>query len=181
MLDDVAMQLATARRVVVVPGHGLALAQAQHALAHLAETLRRRGSEVAFAVHPVAGRMPGQLNVLLDAAGVPWSAIRDLESASFDGVDVVLVVGANDVVNPDLGIEVFAVSRAASVVVFLDSTGPGHAGIANPLFATARVVRGDALALLRETEEAIARIPEAGDDVATVVQPLVEPGDHQRD
>ena len=158
-MNDIAALLTAARRVVVVPGYGVAVAQAQRALAHLADTLRRRDVDVVFALHPVAGRLPGHLNVLLDGAGVAWSDLRDLDSAEFDGVDVALVVGANDVVNPRLGAPVFDVGRAAAVVMLTDASGAGYAGIENPLFATATVVCGDALELLREAEEAIARIP----------------------
>ncbi|GAA0635669.1 hypothetical protein GCM10009547_44780 [Sporichthya brevicatena] len=185
-VDAVAAALARARRVVLVPGYGLAVAQAQHALAHLAGTLRRRGTAVEIALHPVAGRMPGQLNVLLDAAGVPWSDLRDLDGvelarADFDGVDVALLVGANDVVNPDLGMPVFPVGRARRVVALLRSAGPGFAGVANPVLARANVLLGDALELLRETEQAVARVAQPGDDVADVVEPFVEAGDHDRD
>jgi NAD(P) transhydrogenase subunit beta len=179
---DVARQLCAAHRVVIVPGYGVAVAQAQHTLANLASTLGRRGTEVSFAVHPVAGRMPGQLNVLLDGAGVAWGDLRDLENAEFAGADVALVVGANDVVNPRLGIPVFEVTRAGSVVVLIDSTRPGYAGIDNPLFgADVVVLRGDALDLLRETEAAIARMPEPGDDVAELVRVVVQPGDEDGD
>jgi NAD(P) transhydrogenase subunit beta len=175
-------QLRVARRVVIVPGYGVAVAQAQHALANLASVLGRGGTEVTFAVHPVAGRMPGQLNVLLDGAGVAWGDLRDLDGAEFAGADVALVVGANDVVNPRLGIPVFEVTRAGRVVVLIDSTRPGYAGIDNPLFdSDVEVLRGDALALLRETEEAIARIPQPGDDVAELVQPVLRPGDEDGD
>ena len=156
---DVATHLARARRVVIVPGYGVAVAQAQHALGHLVETLRRRGTDVVFALHPLAGRMPGQLNVLLDAAGVSWADLRDLETVDFDSADVALVVGANDVVNPRLGIPVLEVTRAGHVVVLIRSTGPGYAGIGNPLFDRATVRCGDALELVRETEQAVARIP----------------------
>ncbi|WP_019874579.1 NAD(P)(+) transhydrogenase (Re/Si-specific) subunit beta [Sporichthya polymorpha] len=181
----VADELARARRVVLVPGYGLAVAQAQHALAHLAGTLRRRGTTVEIAVHPVAGRMPGQLNVLLDAAGVAWSDLRDGDTAEFDGVDVALLVGANDVVNPALRMPVFPVERAHRVVALLRSAGPGFAGVENRVLRRATVLLGDALELLlvlvRETEQAVAGVPQPGDDVADVVEPLVEPGDDDRD
>jgi NAD/NADP transhydrogenase beta subunit len=91
------------------------------------------------------------------------------------------VVGANDVVNPALPMPVFEVERAPHVVVFVDSTGPGHAGVANPLFDRVPVLVGDVAELVRETEQAVARITEARHDVADLVQPLVEPGDHDRD
>ncbi len=162
-ISAAAAVLAGARRVVVVPGYGVGVAQAQHALVRLVETLRRRGTEVVFALHPVAGRMPGQLNVLLDGAGVAWSQLRDRESAGFDAADVALVVGANDVVNPDLGVPVLPVTDARALVILTRSTGPGYAGRENPIFAAATVVCGDAAELLRETEEAVLRIPQAGE------------------
>ena len=157
----VATLLASAARVVVVPGYGAAIAQAHHALARLAETLGRRGVEVTFAVHPVVGRVPGHLDGLLDAAGIPWTDRRGLDDAVFDERTVALVVGANDAVNPALPMPVLEVERAADVVVFLDSTGPGYAGVANPLFDRVQVLIGDAAELVRETEQAVARLAEA--------------------
>lgn len=177
----VAALLTSAPRVVVVPGYGVAVAQAHHAVARLAETLGRRGIEVTFAIHPVVGRVPGHLDGLLDAAGVPWSARRGLDDAVFDDRTVALVVGANDVVNPVLPLRVLEVERAADVVVFVDSTGPGYAGRANPLFDRVPVLIGDAAELVRETEQAVARVAEARHDVADLVEPLVEPCHHQRD
>jgi NAD(P) transhydrogenase subunit beta len=164
---------------VIVPGYGVALAQAQYALAHLGTTLRRRGVDVVYALHPVAGRMPGQLNVLLDAAGVAWNDLRDLETAEFDGADVAFVVGANDVVNPRLGTPTFEVGRARAVVMLLDGEAC-YSGLDNPLPATATVRRGDLLELLRETDEAVARVAEAGNEVTQLVEALVQPGDHDR-
>lgn len=171
--------LAAARRVVVVAGYGVGVAQAHYAVARLAETLGRRGIEVTFAVHPVVGRVPGHLDGLLDAAGVPWSVRRDLDDAAFDDDTVALVLGANDVVNPALPMRVLEVERAADVVVFLDSTGPGYAGVPNPLLARVPVLVGDVGALVRETEQAVTRVPEAGDKAAHLVQPFVEPGHRQ--
>ena len=162
-------------RVVIVPGYGVAVAQAQHALAHLGTTLRRCGVDVVYALHPVAGRMPGQLNVLLDAAGVPWSDLRDLETAAFDGADVALVVGANDVVNPGLGTAVFDVGRARDVVILLDGEA-SYSGLHNPLLDTATVRRGDLVELLRQTEEAVARVAVPGTATAQLVEALVRPG-----
>ncbi len=156
--EEVGRSLAAAGRVVLVPGYGVAVAQAQHTLARLAETLHRRGVEVEFALHPVAGRVPGHLDGLLDAAGVPWSARRDLDTARFDAASVALVVGANDVVNPALDMPVLEVTRAGTVIVLVDATGPGFAGVENPLFGTATVLCGDAAELLREAEEVVARI-----------------------
>lgn len=158
-------RLAAARRVVIVPGYGVAVGQAQHALARLAETLDRRGVEVTFALHPVVGRVPGHLDFLLDAAGVPWAARRSLDTAVFDADAAALVVGANDVVNPALPMPVFGVERAGSVTLFLDSTGPGYAGVANPLLDRVRVVLGEATELVRETEQAVASVAESGNQV----------------
>lgn len=159
-IEEAAARLVAAHRVVIVPGYGVAVAQAQHELARLADSLRRRGAEVTVAVHPVAGRVPGHLDVLLDAAGVPWSARRDLDTVAFDAGSVALVVGANDVVNPALAMPVLEVTDAGAVVVFIDSTGPGFAGAVNPLFKTATVLLGDAGDLLREAEKAIAYQPD---------------------
>lgn len=178
---EVAALLARARRVVLVPGYGVAVAQAHHALARLAETLHRRGVEVSFALHPVVGRVPGHLDTLLDAAGVPWSARRQLEDVVLDADTVALAVGANDVINPALPMSVFELERAGVAVVFLDSTGPGYAGVPNPVFDRVTVRCGDAGDLVRETEQAIAGVPEPRNDVAGLVQPLVHPGDHHRD
>ena len=177
----VAALLASSRRVVVVAGYGVAVAQAHHAVARLAETLGRGGVEVSFAVHPVVGRVPGHLDGLLDAAGISWRARRGLDEAAFDEGAVALVIGANDVVNPALPMRVLEVERAADVVVFVDSRGPGYAGVANPLFDRVPVLVGDVAELLRETEQAVARIAKARHDVADLVQPLVEPGHHHRD
>lgn len=142
---DVAINLGYASRVVVVPGYGLAVAQAQHAVRKLATELEERGVEVTYAIHPVAGRMPGHMNVLLAEADVPYEQLRDLEhaNADFDHVDAALVVGANDVVNPSArddssspiyGMPILEVDRAATVIVIKRSLSPGFAGIDNPLF-----------------------------------------------
>jgi H+-translocating NAD(P) transhydrogenase subunit beta len=143
--DDVAITLAYARSVVVVPGYGLAVAQAQHALRDLSQALTERGVDVRFAIHPVAGRMPGHMNVLLAEADVPYESLYDLEDINddFPHTDVALVVGANDVVNPSAredpqspiaGMPILDVDRAATVVVIKRSLSPGFAGIDNPLF-----------------------------------------------
>lgn len=144
-LTDAAVSLAYARKVRIVPGYGLATAQAQHKLAELTEWLRQKGVEVRFPIHPVAGRMPGHMNVLLAEAGVPYELIQDLEEANpeFPQVDVVLVIGANDVVNPDArlnagsplyGMPVLEVDRAPKTLVIKRGQGTGFAGVANPLF-----------------------------------------------
>jgi NAD(P) transhydrogenase subunit beta len=143
--EEVGMLLDAARRVVVVPGYGMAVGQAQHAVAELAALLEENGVEVAFGIHPVAGRMPGHMNVLLAEANVPYELMLDLEEVNptFSRTDVVLVTGANDVVNPSAltdesspiaGMPVLHVWEAATVVVNKRSLSPGFAGVANPLF-----------------------------------------------
>ena len=143
--DDVAIALAYARRVVVVPGYGLAVAQAQHAVRDLANALEAKGVEVTYAIHPVAGRMPGHMNVLLAEADVPYDLLLDLDQSNprFSQTDVALVVGANDVVNPSArdddaspiyGMPILEVDKAQTVVVVKRSLSAGFAGIDNPLF-----------------------------------------------
>ena len=143
--EDVAISLAYAERVMIVPGYGLAVAQAQHAVRDLAAALEERGITVEYAIHPVAGRMPGHMNVLLAEADVPYEQLLDLDHANpkFPMTDVVLVVGANDVVNPSArdnpnspiyGMPILEVDKARTVVVIKRSLSPGFAGIDNPLF-----------------------------------------------
>ena len=143
---EVAMLFDTARRVVVVPGYGMAVAQAQYAVRDLAGLLEERGIEVEYAIHPVAGRMPGHMNVLLAEAEVPYEQLKEMElvNPGFEQTDVVLVIGANDVVNPlareedsgpIAGMPILDVDKARTVVVIKRSLSPGFAGIANPLFA----------------------------------------------
>lgn len=143
--EDVAITLAYARSVVVVPGYGLAVAQAQHTIRELERVLSDRGVEVRYAIHPVAGRMPGHMNVLLAEADVPYDRLFDLEeiNSEFSSTDVALVVGANDVVNPVAredpsspiaGMPILNVDEASTVVVVKRSLSPGFAGIDNPLF-----------------------------------------------
>ena len=142
--EDVAVQLGYAQRVVVVPGYGLAVAQGQHTVAELADALRERGVDVAFGIHPVAGRMPGHMNVLLAEANVPYELLKELDevNAEFPHTDVVLVVGANDVVNPAAktsagspiyGMPILEVGQAGQVVFLKRSMRPGFAGIENEL------------------------------------------------
>jgi NAD(P) transhydrogenase subunit beta len=144
-LDDVAVQLAYARQAVFVPGYGMATAQAQHVLRELADALEDRGVTVKYAIHPVAGRMPGHMNVLLAEASVPYSQLQELEviNPEFPSTDVAVVIGANDVVNPDArdnpksiiaGMPILEVDRAKTVVVLKRGQGKGFSGLVNPLF-----------------------------------------------
>jgi NAD(P) transhydrogenase subunit beta len=144
-VDDVAVMLAYAQKVVVVPGYGMAVAQAQHDVRALADLLEDKGVEVTFAIHPVAGRMPGHMNVLLAEANVPYPALKEMDDANaeFPRTDVSLVIGANDVVNPDArenraspiyGMPILNVDESKAVIVLKRSMNPGFAGIDNPLF-----------------------------------------------
>jgi NAD(P) transhydrogenase subunit beta len=143
--EEVAMLFDTARKAMVVPGYGMAVAQAQHAVRDLANLLESRGCEVDFAIHPVAGRMPGHMNVLLAEANIPYEKLKEMDEANtaFEQTDVVMVIGANDVVNPDArkadspiaGMPIMDVDKARTVVVVKRSLSPGFAGIPNPLFA----------------------------------------------
>ena len=144
--DDVAAILDGVRRVVVVPGYGMAVAQAQHAVRELFNQLEERGTEVEFAIHPVAGRMPGHMNVLLAEADIPYDKLKEMDeiNPSFGQTDVAIVIGANDVVNPlantdpqspIAGMPILNVVDARTVVVVKRSLSPGFAGIPNPLFA----------------------------------------------
>lgn len=144
--DEVAMLLDGVQRVVIVPGYGMAVAQAQHSVRELATQLENRGAQVEYAIHPVAGRMPGHMNVLLAEADVPYEQLKTMEeiNPSFSQVDVAIVLGANDVVNPVAntdpsspiaGMPILEVDQARTVVVIKRSLSPGFAGIPNPLFA----------------------------------------------
>ncbi|MFM7087347.1 MAG: NAD(P)(+) transhydrogenase (Re/Si-specific) subunit beta [Cyanobium sp.] len=159
--EECAMALETAERVVFVPGYGLAVAQAQHALRELSKLLEANGTEVSYAIHPVAGRMPGHMNVLLAEADVPYEQLveMDMINPEFPRTDVVIVLGANDVVNPDAkrdpnsplyGMPVLEVDQARQVFVVKRSLGAGYAGIANALFELPQtaMVFGDAKAVL---------------------------------
>ena len=142
--EEVAMLLEGASSVVMVPGYGLAVAQAQHTLRELGELLQKRGVNVRYAIHPVAGRMPGHMNVLLAESDVPYDQLWEMEriNSDFKNTDVVIVVGANDVVNPAAreatgpiaGMPILDVDQARTVVVIKRSLAPGYAGIKNPLF-----------------------------------------------
>jgi NAD(P) transhydrogenase subunit beta len=155
--EDVAVMLAYAHKVVFVPGYGLAVAQAQHDVRQLADLLEEKGVEVSYAIHPVAGRMPGHMNVLLAEANVPYPQLKEMDEANpeFSRTDVALIVGANDVVNPDArnnegspiyGMPILNVDQANAVVVLKRSMNPGFAGIENPLFYNPKTVMlfGDA-------------------------------------
>jgi NAD(P) transhydrogenase subunit beta len=142
--DDVAIQLAYAQNVIFVPGYGLAVAQAQHAVRELAELLEDQGVNVSYALHPVAGRMPGHLNVLLAEANVPYPQLHEMDAINpeFDRCDVALVIGANDVTNPAArrpgspvsGMPILDVDHAKSIIVIKRSMGRGYAGIDNELY-----------------------------------------------
>ena len=166
--DDAALQLAYASKVVMVPGYGLAAAQAQHEMVDLATALEAHGVEVSYGIHPVAGRMPGHMNVLLAEADVPYTQLRDLEeiNGEFSRTDVVLVVGANDVTNPAArrpgnavsGMPILDVDHARSVIVIKRSMGHGYAGIENELYGDPKTAMlfSDAKAGLRELRTALS-------------------------
>jgi NAD(P) transhydrogenase subunit beta len=162
--EDVAVMLAYAKRVVIVPGYGLAVAQAQHDVRSLADLLEARGVDVSYAIHPVAGRMPGHMNVLLAEANVPYPQLREMDEANpdFPRTDVALVIGANDVVNPDArsnagspiyGMPILNVDHAQQVVVLKRSMNPGFAGIDNPLFLNPKTVM-----LFGDAKESVERL-----------------------
>lgn len=159
--EDAAVSLAYAQRVIVVPGYGLAVAQAQHTVHELADLLQRRGVDVRYAIHPVAGRMPGHMNVLLAEANVPYDDLYEMDRINdeFARTDVVLVIGANDVTNPAArddpaspiyGMPILKVDEASSVIVLKRSMGSGFAGVENELFHNPKtsMLFGDAKASL---------------------------------
>jgi NAD(P) transhydrogenase subunit beta len=161
--DDVAIQLAYAAKVVVVPGYGMAVAQAQHAVRELSDELEKRGVEVDFAIHPVAGRMPGHMNVLLAEADVSYDKLKEMDDINpeFPTTDVSLVIGANDVTNPAAreqadspiyGMPILDVDKSGSVIVLKRSMSSGFAGIDNPLFYldNTALLFGDAKASVAE-------------------------------
>ena len=165
--DDVAMLLESAERVAIVPGYGLAVAQAQHAVRDLSRRLQDRGIEVVFGIHPVAGRMPGHMNVLLAEAEVSYERLLEMDdiNPTFEQTDVTIVIGANDVVNPVArtdpnspiaGMPILDVDKSGVVVVIKRSLSPGFAGIPNPLFAA-----DNALMLFGDGREAIVEVSKA--------------------
>lgn len=165
--DEVAMLLESAQRVLIVPGYGMAVAQAQHAVRDLTNLLLSRGTDVQFGIHPVAGRMPGHMNVLLAEADIPYERQQEMDdvNATMDQVDVAIVLGANDVVNPVArtdpaspiaGMPIIDVARARTVVNIKRSLSPGFAGIPNPLFAL-----DNSLMLFADGKQAVVDITKA--------------------
>ena len=169
--DELAMILEGARRVVFVPGYGLAVAQAQHAVRNLAQLLEARGTTVEYAIHPVAGRMPGHMNVLLAEADVPYEQLKEMDeiNPTMDTVDVAIVIGANDVVNPlartdpqspIAGMPIIDVDKARTVIIIKRSLSPGFAGIPNPLFAApnAMMLYGDGQKIVLDVVTAVKEL-----------------------
>jgi H+-translocating NAD(P) transhydrogenase subunit beta len=166
--SDAGIMMAYAQKMIIVPGYGLAVAQAQHKVWELAQLLIDRGVKVRFAIHPVAGRMPGHMNVLLAEAGVPYDLISDLDeiNAEFETADVALIIGANDVVNPDArlnrsspiyGMPILNADKAKNVVIIKRGQGQGFSGIDNALFGLdqSRMLYGDAQAAVSQLIHAI--------------------------
>ena len=165
--EDVAVQLSFARKVVVVPGYGLAVAQAQHDVRQLAELLEDKGIEVAYAIHPVAGRMPGHMNVLLAEANVPYDQLKEMDEINpdFPQTDVALVIGANDVTNPAArsnpgspiyGMPILNVDQSQQVIVLKRSMRPGFAGIDNELYANPKTAM-----LFGDAKDSVAKLIQA--------------------
>jgi len=169
--SDVGVMLAFAQKVIVVPGYGMAVAQAQHKIWELCQLLLDRGVQLRFAIHPVAGRMPGHMNVLLAEAGVPYDLIADLDeiNAEFDTADVALIIGANDVVNPVArtdksspiyGMPILNADKAKNVIVIKRGQGAGFSGIENALFYldNTRMLYGDAQKVAAELIQAVKAV-----------------------
>jgi NAD(P) transhydrogenase subunit beta len=168
-VEDVATLLAYSRSVIIVPGYGMAVAQAQHAVRELSQNLEKRGVDVEFAIHPVAGRMPGHMNVLLAEANVPYEQLHEMDEINpqFESADVALVIGANDVTNPAArnvlsspiyGMPILDVDKAKNVVVLKRSMNPGFAGIDNPLYENPKTIMlfGDAKDSVSKLAAAVA-------------------------
>jgi NAD(P) transhydrogenase subunit beta len=168
---DAAVIFGNARNCIIVPGYGMAVAQAQHAVRELADTLEKKGISVKFAIHPVAGRMPGHMNVLLAEADVPYENLVEMDeiNSEFPETDVALVIGANDVVNPDArtakgspiyGMPILDVDRAHHVFVIKRSMNPGFAGVQNPLFFNdnTMMIFGDAKSVVLKLVEAVREL-----------------------